>query len=146
MSRYSFFAVRRFWLLVPAALLALAVFFAPLDSARPTKAVAQAFKDASPLSSARPSSGPPAVKSTVDLRTLPHTTSARGGALPFRHPRGAAALASEEAAARRMFPPTPVASVTHVFDPLAYGAPAVLKGFNGISSEESGGSGGPCFC
>jgi hypothetical protein len=91
----------------------------------------------------QPITGPAAARSVVDLRTLspsgvPRT---RRATLPFRHARGAEALAVAQAAARTA-PPTPgiqrPASASSTL--------SVVRGFDGITSEESGGSGGPCYC
>src|SRR5919202_2270192 len=91
----------------------------------------------------RPLTGPAAAHSVVDLRTLPLSvgTGTHPSALPFRHAGGAQALAAAQAAARRAPPTSGVQRPANTRSTLS-----LVRGFDGISSEESGGSGGPCYC
>src|SRR5205807_6420966 len=58
--------------------------------------------------------------------------------LPFRLPRSAVAQAAVKNNGATDF--------AHALALLGFGAPSVITGFEGITSEESGGTGGACFC
>ncbi len=94
-------------------------------------------------SSGKPAAGPPARLSEVDLKALPPAPprSNKSSVLPFRSPHGRAQSPGE---ARNSDPPA-IASFARALDIPAV-APQIITGFNGINSEVSGGSGGPCGC
>src|SRR5262249_21257204 len=77
----------------------------------------------------------------VDLRSLPPASNSTGKTLPFRHPRGAAALSRAQSYAAAH-----PSEFVKALSPEGFGAPSLVTGFNGITSEESGGSGGACGC
>jgi len=127
-------SLRALWVVAPLALLLLGVGFAQ----GPGRAVGAPIP-ASPIVTGRPLPGPAARLRVVDLRTLP-PADPRPPAfpiLPFHRvgaPAGAAAAA----------PGAPGGGLAGLFGSIT--APGIITGFNGISSEESGGAGGPCFC
>ena len=88
----------------------------------------------------QPVQGPAAVRSVVNLARLPQAPE-----VPRRQPLfrrvGDAALAPQTDGKS-----TGVGAFVGGLSPLGFGAPTVLLGFNGITSEESGGSGGACGC
>ncbi|MFL5731953.1 MAG: dockerin type I domain-containing protein [Chloroflexia bacterium] len=86
-----------------------------------------------------PVTTPAASRSVVDLRALPAPPTgaqSRGGVLPFQsNRRGPERILGSRHSA-----------LSILSEPLGYGAPAVITGFNGIDINDSAGQGSSCFC
>ncbi|MDQ6740708.1 MAG: S-layer homology domain-containing protein, partial [Actinomycetota bacterium] len=133
LTNHSNHSLRRQWWAIPLALIVIALLAA---SWRTSAGASASVALGGPAG--KPAAGPPAALQVVDLRHLPPDAgghSGHAGTLPFRAPHGLVA------------PPNFKATL----NPGATGAAPftflnIITGFNGINSEVSGGSGGPCGC
>src|SRR5947209_7593574 len=120
---------RALWLVPVSALVLLFLVLAFTNE--PRAAGLAAALPAGP-SSGRPVAGPAASLRVADLHALPPASVTRGAALPFHHVGSA--------------PGSGIAGLVESLSPAGFGAPPLVVGFDGINSEQSGGSGGACGC
>src|SRR5205823_5200608 len=94
----------------------------------------------------KPIAGPPAQRSVADLRSLPAAPQTHRGSMLFHSIRrmGSGATGQLTNPGARDFGPRALGF--GLLDPLGYGAPAVITGFNGIDINDSAGTGESCFC